>query len=181
MGSVRGLDSVGSRRRDGNLVIEIDEHHFCADAFQQSESGILDRDAFLAFVCENLFTLLHDASAEERTWWVSLCQAVDQGAADAGAGVRLDDGGEDRLPIDPPRSLPRRNHARGARRPCEARGDPGLIACAFTFAILPATEPLPNITFAMRPCVPLLRAAVARKFQREDWVSPPGGLYLWQH
>src|SRR5262245_22367951 len=36
-------------RRDGKVVIEIDEHRFCADAFLQSESRILDRDAFLAF------------------------------------------------------------------------------------------------------------------------------------
>lgn len=92
-------------RRDGKLVIEIDEHRFCSDAFLQSESRILDREAFLAFACENLFSLLHDATSDERTWWLSLCQALGQGAADAGAGVRLADGGEDRLPIDQPPEL----------------------------------------------------------------------------
>lgn len=92
-------------RRDGKLVIEIDEHRFCADAFLQSESRILDRDAVLAFACDNLFTVLHDATADEQTWWLRYCQAIGQGAADAGAGVRLNDGGEDRLPIDQPPEL----------------------------------------------------------------------------
>src|SRR5687768_2094484 len=92
-------------RRDGKLVIEIDEHRFCADAFRQSESRVLDRDAFLAFTCENLFTLPHDATADEQTWWFRFCEAIGQGAADAGAGVRLNDGGEDRLPIDQPPDL----------------------------------------------------------------------------
>jgi hypothetical protein len=92
-------------RRDGKLVIEIDEHRFCADAFLQSESRLLDRDAFLAFACEILFTVLHDATADEQTWWARFCQAIGEGAADAGAGVRLGEGGEDRLPIDQPPEL----------------------------------------------------------------------------
>lgn len=97
--------SLRAFRRDGKLVIEIDEHRFCADAFAQSESRILDRDAFLAFACENLFTVLHDATSDESTWWANFCQAIGQGAADAGAGVRLNDGGEDRLPVDQPPDL----------------------------------------------------------------------------
>lgn len=92
-------------RRDGKVVIEIDEHRFCADAFLQSESCILDRDAFLGFACENLFSILHDANSDEQTWWIRFCQALGQGAADSGAGVRLHDGGEDRLPIDQPPEL----------------------------------------------------------------------------
>jgi len=92
-------------RREGKVIIEIDEHHFCADAFLQFESRILDRDAFLAFACENLFSMLHDAGTDEQTWWLRFCQAIGQGAADAGAGVRLKDGGEDRLPIDQPPEL----------------------------------------------------------------------------
>ena len=93
-------------RRDGKLVIEIDEHRFCADAFLQSDRRILDRDAFLAFVCENLFEVLHDDDDScQPTWWFRFCQALGQSAADAGAGVRLDDGGEDRLPIAQPPEL----------------------------------------------------------------------------
>lgn len=87
-------------RRDGKVVIEIDEHRFCADAFLHSESRILDREAFLAFACDNLFSVLHYATADEQTWWVRYCEAIGEGAADVGAGVRLNDGGEDRLPID---------------------------------------------------------------------------------
>ncbi len=93
-------------RRDGKLVIEIDEQRFCADAFLQSESRILDRDAFLAYACEQFFDLLHnDGDAEHSTWWLQLVQAIGQGAADAGAGVRLHDSGEDRLPIAQPPEL----------------------------------------------------------------------------
>jgi hypothetical protein len=92
-------------RREGKLVLEIDEHRFCADAFLQSESRILDRDAFLAFACDNLFRVLHDATVDEQTWWLRYCQAIGHGAADAGAGVRLGDGGEDRLPVDQPPEL----------------------------------------------------------------------------
>ncbi len=97
--------SLRAFRRDGKLVIEIDEHRFCADAFAQSESRILDRDAFLAFACDNLFSVLHDATSDENTWWANFCQAVGQSAADAGAGVRLNDGGEDGLPVDQPPNL----------------------------------------------------------------------------
>ncbi len=92
-------------RRDGKLVIEIDEHRFCADAFLHSDARILDRDAFLAFACENVFAVVHDATGEEQTWWQRYCQAIGQCAADAGAGVRLNDGGEDRLPVDQPPEL----------------------------------------------------------------------------
>ncbi len=93
-------------RRDGKLVIEIDEHRFCADAFLHSSNRILDRDAFLAFTCENVFTLAHDdEDPVESTWWARFSQAVGRGAADAGAGVRPDDVGEDRLPIDQPPEL----------------------------------------------------------------------------
>ncbi len=93
-------------RRDGKLVIEIDEHRFCADAFLQSDSCILDRDAFLAYACDQLFNLLHDdGDVEHASWWLRLTQAIGQGAADAGAGVRLQDGGEDRLPIAQPPEL----------------------------------------------------------------------------
>ena len=105
MNSSLSSGSPRAFRRDGKLVIEIDEHRFCAAAFTQSESRILDRDAFLAFACENLFTVLHDAGTDERTWWTNFCQAIGQGAADAGAGVRLEDGGEDRLPVDQPPDL----------------------------------------------------------------------------
>ena len=93
-------------RRDGKLVIEIDESRFCADAFHQSENRILDREAFLGFACENLFTIPHDDDGTDQSaWWFRFCQAIGQGAADAGAGVRLNDGGEDLVPIDQPPDL----------------------------------------------------------------------------
>ena len=86
-------------RHAGKLFLEIDEHRFCADAFLQSQSRIIDRDAFLAFACENLFELLHeDDDACHPTWWLRLSQAIREEAANAGAGVRLNDG-SDSLPI----------------------------------------------------------------------------------
>src|SRR5687767_679165 len=92
-------------RRDGKLVLEIDEHRFCADAFIQSESRIVDRDAFLAFACENIFNLLHDDDPEcHPTWWLRFSQALGEDAANAGAGVRLNYG-DDVLPIDQPPNL----------------------------------------------------------------------------
>lgn len=88
-------------RRAGKLVLELDERRFCADAFLQSQSRILDRDAFLAFVCENLFELLHDDDdyGWKPTWWLRFSQALGEEAANSGAGVRLNDGTEI-LPID---------------------------------------------------------------------------------
>jgi len=85
--------------------LEIDELRFCADAFLQSQSRIIDRAAFLAFACDHLFQLLHDDDdACHPTWWLRLAQAVGEEAANAGAGVRLNDGGEV-LPIDQPPDL----------------------------------------------------------------------------
>ena len=92
-------------RRAGKLVLEIDEHRFCADAFLQSNSRILDRDACLAFACDNLFDLLHDDDDACRpTWWLRFSQALGEDAANAGAGVRLRNG-DDTLPIDQPPEL----------------------------------------------------------------------------
>lgn len=92
-------------RRDGKLVLEIDEHRFCADAFLQSNAGILDRDAFLAFACEHLFALMHDDDEECcPTWWLRLSQAIGEEARNVGAGVRFKEG-EERLPIHQPPDL----------------------------------------------------------------------------
>ena len=93
-------------RRDGTLILEIDEHRFCADAFLESPSRIVDRDAFLAFACDTVFELLHDDddAAAPPTWWLRFAQAIGVEAADAGAGVRRNDG-TDALPIDQPPDL----------------------------------------------------------------------------
>jgi hypothetical protein len=49
---------------------------------------------------------MHDDDAGCRpTWWLRFCQALGQDAADVGAGVRLNDPGEDRFPIDQPPDL----------------------------------------------------------------------------
>ena len=89
-------------RRSGQLVLEVDEHRFCADAFLQSPARILDRQAFLGFVCDNLFELMHDDDDAEcrPTWWLRFSQALGEEAASCGAGVRRNDGTDDVLPID---------------------------------------------------------------------------------
>jgi hypothetical protein len=101
-------DSVPLRayRRAGKLVLEVDEHRFCADAFLQSPARILDRQAFLGFVCDHLFELIHDDDDEEcrPTWWLRFCQAMGEEAANCGAGVRRNDG-TDALPVDQPPDL----------------------------------------------------------------------------
>jgi hypothetical protein len=94
-------------RHAGKLVLEIDERRYCTDAFLQSQSRLLDRDAFLAFACENVFELLHDDDEHDcrPKWWLRFSQALGEDAANCGAGVRLNDGGEERLPIDQPPEL----------------------------------------------------------------------------
>jgi hypothetical protein len=105
MSSTHAASPLRAYRHAGKLVLEIDEHRFCADAFLQSRFRVIDRDAFLAFACDHLFELIHDDDdACHPTWWLRFAQAIGEDAADAGAGVRLDDGSET-LPIAQPPDL----------------------------------------------------------------------------
>lgn len=98
--------SFRAYRRAGKLVLEIDEHRFCGDAFLQSPYRILDRDAFIAYACEHFFELLHDDDDAEcnPTWWLRFAQALGEDAANSGAGVRINDG-SDVIPIEQPPDL----------------------------------------------------------------------------
>jgi hypothetical protein len=100
------FDPLRAYRRAGKLVLEIHEHRFCTNAFLQSHARLLDRDAFLAFACDNPFQLLHDDDDVEclPTWWMRFSRAVGEEAADCGAGVRRNDG-TDSIPIDQPPDL----------------------------------------------------------------------------
>jgi hypothetical protein len=104
MSSTSSPAPLRAYRRAGKLVLEIDEHRFCADAFLQSSARILDRHAFLGYVCDHLFDLAHDDDADDvecqPTWWLRFSQALGEDAASSGAGVRRNDGTDDRLPID---------------------------------------------------------------------------------
>ena len=92
-------------RHAGKLVLEIDEDRFCADSFLQSPSRIVDRDAYLAYACDHLFSLLHDDDdACHPTWWLRFAQALGEDAAHVGAGVRVD-ASEDLLAITQPPDL----------------------------------------------------------------------------
>lgn len=99
MNATSAATPLRAYRRAGRLVIEIDERHFCTDAFLQSQARIVDRDAFLAFACEHLFSVVHDDDDScEPTWCLRWAQAIGEEAANAGAGVRREVG-EEALPV----------------------------------------------------------------------------------
>ena len=99
-------ETVRAYRRAGKLVLEIDEHRFCADAICESPSRIVDRDAFLAFACDVVVDLIYDDddAGAAATWWLRFAQAIGEDAAHSGAGVQWNDG-TDRLAIDQPPDL----------------------------------------------------------------------------
>jgi hypothetical protein len=77
-------------RRDGKLVLEIDEHHFITDALGDRTLSVADQRQFLDFVCRHIFTLTHDVDDTGATpsWWTRLSQALALAAAEAHQGVR---------------------------------------------------------------------------------------------
>ena len=61
-----------AERRNGKLVLEIDESRFLADAVGDSSANLrlVDREQFIRFALKNVFTLTHDIKDDERaTWW----------------------------------------------------------------------------------------------------------------
>lgn len=79
-------------RRDGKIVLEIDEQRFVADAVSGTahELTVEDRQAFVEFALKHLFTLTHDVdeNGAHPSWWLRLSQALANAAASAGRGVR---------------------------------------------------------------------------------------------
>lgn len=99
-------DPFRAYRHRGKLVLEFDERRFCADAVRDGTRRLVDRDAFLAFVCDHASDLLHDDDNEDGppTWLYSLARALGAEASARGAGVIPDDGSA-ALPIDQPPDL----------------------------------------------------------------------------
>lgn len=79
-------------RRDGKLVLEIDERRFLADATRSSDEriAVVDRDAFLEFALKHIFTLTHDVDQDgaHPSWWLRLTQALANAAASSNRGLR---------------------------------------------------------------------------------------------
>lgn len=78
-------------RRDGKIVLEIDERRFISDATRHAPDSltVVDPDAFLKFALANVFSLTHDIDDEARpSWWLRLTQALGNAAASTNHGVR---------------------------------------------------------------------------------------------
>lgn len=79
-------------RRNGKIVLEIDELQFLSDALRRGEGSLslVDRDAFLEFALQHVFTLSHDidANGAHPSWWQRLSEALGNAAASAGRGLQ---------------------------------------------------------------------------------------------
>lgn len=86
------MEPFTARRSDGKIVLEIDEQRFLADATREAGDPlrVVDRERFLRFALENLFTLTHDLDRDGATssWWQRLSEALGKAAAATDAGVR---------------------------------------------------------------------------------------------
>lgn len=85
------MQPFSAYRRDGKLVLEIDERRILADATSDAADGlsIIDRERFLNFARENVFSLTHDIDDESHpSWWQRLTQALAKAAASTDHGVR---------------------------------------------------------------------------------------------
>lgn len=76
-------------RRDGKIVLEIDEPHFVKTALDGSGAlRLVDRERFLHFALENIFTLTHDLTDDEpASWWQRLTESLAKAAAATGQGM----------------------------------------------------------------------------------------------
>lgn len=79
-------------RRDGKLIIEIDERDLLASAAGDPDNNlrVTDREQFLRFVTANFFTLTHDLDRDghRASWWQRLTEALGKAAAATDQGVR---------------------------------------------------------------------------------------------
>lgn len=84
------MDPFTAYRRDGKLVLEIDERHFLANATRHLGDNltIVDPEKFLNFSLTNVFSLTHDVDDDTNpSWWLRLTQALAKAAAATGHGV----------------------------------------------------------------------------------------------
>jgi hypothetical protein len=80
-------------RRDGKILLEIDERQFLAEAMGADEDlRLVDREQFLRFALANVFTLTHDIDHDDLrvSWWRRLSESLGKAAAATQQGVRRD-------------------------------------------------------------------------------------------
>ena len=86
------MPSFTASRRDGKILLEIDEQQFLADACGSSEPDlrIVDREQFLRFALSNIFTLTHDVDNDDArvSWWKRLTESLGKAAAATDHGAR---------------------------------------------------------------------------------------------
>lgn len=86
------MEPLTARRLNGKLILEIDEQQFVAEATRNPANHlkVVDRDAFMEFVREHIFTLTHDVDFEgaRPSWWRRLSETLAKAAASMNQGVR---------------------------------------------------------------------------------------------
>jgi hypothetical protein len=87
------MPSPTATRRDGKIILEIDEREFLSQAMGSDENlRVLDREQFLKFAVANVFTLTHDVDHDDLrvSWWKRLSESLGKAAAATNQGVRRD-------------------------------------------------------------------------------------------
>jgi hypothetical protein len=86
------MESPRATRRNGKIVLEIDERTFLHDAVRTGTDSlaVTDPDKFLQFAANNILTLTHDVNEldQRNSWWIRLTQALAKAAAATDQGVR---------------------------------------------------------------------------------------------
>lgn len=85
------MDAFTATRRDGKIILELDEQTWMRDALSGPGDAltITDREQFLRFALQNIFTLTHDVDDidQPNSWWLRLAQALGKTAGSVEAGV----------------------------------------------------------------------------------------------
>jgi hypothetical protein len=87
------MSPLTASRRDGKIVLEIDERQFLADALESHEDlRLVDREQFIRFALANIYTLTHDVDHDDLrvSWWKRLTESIGKAAAATSHGVRKD-------------------------------------------------------------------------------------------
>ncbi len=86
------MEYFTTSRRDGKIILEIDEQCFLAGAAgaEDQDLRIVDREQFLRFALANIFTLTHDVARDDlrASWWQRLMESLGKAAAATNQGVR---------------------------------------------------------------------------------------------
>ena len=84
------MQPFSAHRRAGRIVLELNEDAFLDFATRGAADHlrIADRETFLRFALDNIFTLTHDVRDEKpATWWQRLCESLAHAAVETKQGV----------------------------------------------------------------------------------------------